>query len=244
MTEFFISPIIILIMVMGWLVVGAVVLIAVTSQNRRRAALQEAALARGWTFDYERKGRRVTTRLGGNSSGVLWTIEVVYVRSSGSSGSGRTFTRWSTDRVTLPDEAVFVGPPMSGNVPDSFDMNNPLVKFGLRMTLRALLEDDPGDMVKVFDRIYRVDAGTDTFREHYTVLATDEEQAHVLVQALESPLIDWSLGHKKRNLPSVMLWGRGLLVKFNDRILDLARLDEIVQLGVRLAEAVEGEQGW
>ena len=68
-TEYFISPVIILIMVVGWLVVGGVVVIAVTSQNRRRAALQEAAASRGWTFEHERKGRRVTTRLGGNSSG-------------------------------------------------------------------------------------------------------------------------------------------------------------------------------
>jgi len=243
-TEYFIStPVIILLMVVSWLVVGTVVVIAVTSQKRRRAALQEAAASRGWTFALEKKGRRSTTILGGESSGVSWTIEAVYVSSSSSSGSGNSFTRWTTDRVKLSDEAVFIGPPMGGNMPESFDMNNSLVRFGLKMTLRALLDEDPGDM-SVFDRIYRVEAGTDTFREHFTVLATDEERAHSLVQAVESPLIDWTLGHKRRDMPSIMLWEHGLLVKFNSRILDMARLDEIVQLGVRLAEAVEGEQGW
>ena len=243
MTEYFISPVIILIMVVGWLVVGGVVLIAVTSQNRRRAALQEMALSRGWTFDHERHGRRSATMLGGQSSGVSWIIEAVYVSSSSSSGSGRSFTRWTTDRVTLPDEAVFIGPPMGGNMPDSFDVNNRLVRFGLRMTLRALLDEDPGDM-SIFDRVYRVEAGTDTFREHFTVLATDEAQAQSLAEAVESPLIDWTLGHKRRDMPTLMFWADGLLMKFNDRILDIARLDEIVQLGVRLTEAIEGEQGW
>jgi hypothetical protein len=244
LTEFFTSmPGILLIVVGGWVVIGGIVVIATTTQNRRMAALAEEAASRGWTYERERQGRRTTVTLSGETEGVRWRIDAVYVRSSSSSGSSTSFTRWTTEAVTLPNEAVFVGPPFLGKVPDSFDMTNPLVKFGVRMTLRSLLEDNPGDL-SVFDRIYMVRAGTDSFNERYSVMATDEGQAREFVQAVESPLLDWALGHKKNELPTSMYWGHGLLVKFNDRYLDMAHFDPIVQLGARLAEAVEGDQGW
>lgn len=232
---------IVLLVVGGWIVIGGIVVIATTAQNRRLAALAEEAASRGWAYQREKRGRRTIISLTGETEGVRWQIDAVHVSSSSSSGSSTTFTRWTTAAVTLPNEAVFIGPPMLGKMPDSFDMSNPLVKFGVRMTLRTLLEDNPGDL-SVFDRIYTVRAGTDSFNERFSVMATDEGQAQEFVLAVESALLDWALGHQKNELPTIMYWERGLLVKFNDRYLDMAHFEPIVQLGARLAEAVKADE--
>ncbi len=226
----------------GWVLVGAVILAIITLNRRAAARHGEAAAARGWQYRKESVGQRTSHFFSGAAADdTPWQLEVTRISSGSSSTTGssnvQTYLRWWTDTPRLPDGAVLVGPRVGANMPPGFDLGGRLAQFVLEKALRDLPGAEPGDAQQLAG-LKPVEVGTETLRDAYSVFATDEEAARSFVSGAEPALIDWSMqGRWRGQTPRVTFWQRGLSVLFDEATLDFARLDQIVDLGRALAQA-------
>ncbi len=214
--------------------------------NRRRSAeLRAAAEARGWSFEDRREGRRLITRYSGtDSDGRAWTIECISVSSSSSSGSVSTQTIWRTEAARLDDAMILIGP--STKSMPAIDLGSGMAQFVLRVLIQHILPDAAGGDEKLLTSLRVVELGSESLREHYMVLTTDEQMAQgFLAGGAERALIDYAMQVRQRDLlPQVAYWERGLQIKVNRRLNRFADLERLVLLGEAMAGSVRTATIW
>ncbi|GAB4476243.1 MAG: hypothetical protein Kow00124_18180 [Anaerolineae bacterium] len=240
------SPVgVIAIMAAFWVVLGAFVLLIMRANRRRAAELRAAAEARGWSFEDLREGRRLITRWSGvDSDGRTWTIESISVSSSSSSGSVSTQTIWRSEAARLDDAMILIGP-SSKNMP-ALDLGSGMAQFVLRVLIQHILPDAAVGDEKLLASLRLVELGSESLREHYMVLTTDEEIARGFLEGgAERALIDYAMQVRQRDLlPQVAYWERGLQIKVNRRLSRLVDLERLAALGEVLAGSVSAATIW
>lgn len=195
MDDIFVS--IIVVIVTGLVIIGIFVITG-RKKKQREAAIQQLAINSGWRYEKINQVQKKGFVLRGEG----WNLESFMESTdrSGEAGSSDwSFTnKWSTDRVTLPDGLVMIGP-KTPNV--QLGQLNGLGNLVLQKALQHMLGADAekaADMVEVF-------VGRTSFRDRFSVWATSQEAAEkALTYELENELLNWKL-----KVPPVL--------KFSDR---------------------------
>jgi len=188
---------IIVVIVTGLVIIG-IFIFAGRKKQQREAAIRQLAVNSGWGYDKINEVQKKGFVLRGEG----WKLES-FMESTNRSGEARSsdwsFTnQWRTDRITLPDGLVMIGP-KTPNV--QLGQLSGLGSLVLQKALQHMLGIDAekaADMVEVF-------VGRTSFRDRYSVWATSQEVAEkALTYELENELLNWKL-----KVPPVL--------KFSDR---------------------------
>lgn len=237
------------IVIVAFFAIDAVVVAVVMMGRRKVAQFEQDCRDRGWTV--ERQGPGFYQRISGSTGGISWVY--LYEQrnynsaTSSSSGSGMRLGRISTESASLPGEVVLVLPHLarSGQVGVIFQSLDKLGGIGrtvLQLFVTRVLEGDDSD-VATFSRIQDVQAGSDGFRQVYSVLATSQDAADKVLRRGESALMaaagdplmaDW-------NKHMVCLfWRKGIVLPAEKQIDSAARLEALATLLSGLADSLKG----
>lgn len=207
------------------------------NQERQKAERDEIAMRRGWFHRTTREGGKHTIEFEGTTDGVTWRYQSVRSSSSTSGGSGSTsdYSRWFTRDVPLPIDSVFILPfGMGRSFPEAIDLNNPLVKMLIRTVFRGLGMN--ASSLPLND-MQHVDAGSDVFREHYSAFATDPALGAETVSQLEETLSQYAASMTSDGqIPLLILWPEGLYLTLDEPYRKPERLEQVIDLGIRLAD--------
>ena len=108
----------------------------------------------------------------------------------------------------------------------------------LRHFVTNILRAAPED-ARVFDAVQPVQAGSETLRQLYTVVATSQMTAsNFLDDDAERMLLElapekWSDTRSLRVM-AVVYWHKGIQLVTQEQILDIGKLEQLIQLGLAL----------
>jgi hypothetical protein len=193
----------------------------ILNQRKKTAARIAACEARGWKYTAVKKG----FHLEGDSNGVPWTLKLI-VSSSNAQSSGSPTTVWETP-VAPSEEIVLFGP----KLPPILTQLN-LGGSVVQMVLKYLLGDDARDIVNVKE-VHS--AGSSSFNELFTVLATTSERANELIDSeVESTVL--KAKERFKTAPVVLRWRDKLQVRLMVGTWSPEDIEALVTLGVEVAE--------
>lgn len=216
--------------------------------DRQRKAQQTARLLttaaeRGWECIPLHGGQITGYHLRGTTRGFRWELETTLAMAPAASGSGATshqtrHTRWQSPDAVCNEGLVLVGPhsrATSAN-PPALESLGGLAGMVVRQALEWMLGQDAAYLADLRE----VPLGSSSFRERYMIWARDERVARrLLTTDAERVLTGWPA-----KLPLVVKLGpRGLQIDLRDaQLLAGADLDQLVDLGIRLAAAWQTER--
>lgn len=244
---------------MTWIIaffVGAFVAAAVyerVQKPKREQAAREArerreaeVARRGWTLEITTGDRRVEYVYSGTTEGVAWRCEM-RAWEAGSrmnrTDQQRQFTRWFTDRATVPDGMLVVWPSFGGQPQPQPGPNVP--QFVMNLLLQPLLTALGGDArdAEMLQRALPVDTGDPALRANYSLRATDPAlmQRFLAAGAREAlaEAAPWLAGRSQpHHLVVAAVRARGLHIVLRGWVDDIGIVDRTAALGARLARTL------
>jgi hypothetical protein len=216
MGDLFVSMIVIVVVAIG---VGAIFFFMGKKKKAREQAIQLLAEKSGW--NYERIS--TTQQSGFILSAQDWVLEAVASSGSSSSEAGSTnisfANTWRTNRVTSSAGMVLIGPKL------------PSVNLGGlgEMLIHKALQMMIGDEADQALGLKEVFIGRTSFRERFSVWATDEENAaNLLTYELENELLNW----KYKEIPVIKFSADGVsIISRQERMDTPEKVQALVDLG-------------
>jgi hypothetical protein len=216
------------------------------------ARLEQQSMERGWQYHSFREGSTATHNISGKTDHVSWQIEShKHTSTSGRSSNTVRYTRWWTEDVSLSGEVVLILPKEMGSAFQAFNqakapgsapgglagLASSFIQMVLRHLVTEILNAAPDDAA-VFENIQLVQAGSESLRQHYTILATseltasrflDEDAERMLLSLVATP----GSAQQMRTM-AVVYWHRGIQFIVSQQIDDIDKLEQLVRLGVAL----------
>lgn len=204
--------------------IALAIVAAIVYAIRSKAASDQARLAlaneHGWT--YSAGGGGTVFELAGTNDGVDWVLRAKRSRSSSSSGTSKTTTKWRTVRPR-GGPAVFAGP----KLPD-------LVKAGLgQKVVLYMLKAILGDDAEQLQGLETVNLGSITLGRDYDLVSTDGEAAKAWIEPVAADLVAFPGG----DVPVVGRWRDELFIQVDGAVDDPEVLLAMIGVGTKLAQA-------
>lgn len=221
------------------------------------ARLEQQSLERGWQYNAYREGNTTSFNFSGKTNGVSWEMESYYRYSSSSrhSSSSVRYTRWWTEAAALPDDVVLLVPKQSGSPLQAMGTVNmsslkggqgmlagfasSMIQMILNYLVTNVLHAAPED-AQAFENVQQVQAGSEALRQLYMVLSTSEGTAsRFLDEDAERLLIEMApragFGGPQLRTMAVVYWHRGIQFIVDGQIMEIDKLEQLIQLGLALA---------
>lgn len=226
----------------GGLLPPILIYIFIRYLNRRlQTAVAEGAASRGWEADFARP-RPVVFALRGRSQDISWEIVASHGRGKTIGGVSTTHSsglNWTTESVKLPGKVILIAPIPKGKWMPQFTKKSFASAFLIPFILKSFLGSDAGDLSGV-EPVELVPPG---LKENFIVLSNDPAQAQSFLQGkAASVLLQWNEQPDTRIKAGIVLWQKGLQVRFGEVIRDFHLLDQIVNFGTRLARSLKENQ--
>jgi hypothetical protein len=191
-----------------------------SQQTKQRIADIEA---KGWTHSKRPKGRGFVVE--GQTDDVLWTLTLIQSNQSNNSGSS-TQTVWSTP-AEPSDDVVLAGP----KLPQA------LLALGLgggvaQMLLKLILGDEAKDLVGAVE----VTLDDPAFHQSFSVVSTNQQAAETLLTDEVRSALRSSVS--SAGAAVVLRWKNRLEVRLKQGTWTVDEMQELVDLGVRVAAGV------
>lgn len=201
---------------------GMVGFVALLIRHQRKTTAERIAAceARGWQYSERKNGFQIA----GESDGVQWTMTLRVTKGANQS-NGRTETIWEASAPTLEDVVLF-GPKLPP-VLAKINLGGSLVQFALSY----LLGSDAKDLADVQEV---QSAGSASFNEQFTVLATSSECAEALIDSDLEAIVFKALAKLKKPLV-VLRWRDRIQVRLFTHTKSPADMDAMVKVGLEVA---------
>ena len=209
---------IIVIVVVG-IAVAAIFVITSRKKKESEKAIQQLAANSGWA--YEKVSRTQQTGFILNAGD--WTLEALAssTNSPGEAGSSDiSFANtWRTTRVTSPSGMVLIGPKTP-----SMNLGG-LGELFLQKALRLMIGEEADQAIGLKE----VFVGRTSFRDRFSVWATDQENAaNLLTYDLENELLNW----KFKEIPVIKFNANGVdIISRQERLDSPEKVQALVDLG-------------
>lgn len=208
----------IVIVVVG-VAVAAIFVISGKKKSEREKAIQQLAMKNGWQYEKVHQ----THEKGFILRGEDWTLEAIASTNDTPSQAGSSevsfANTWHTNRVNSPGGMVLIGPKVpSVNLGGLGDM---LLQKALQMMIGEEADQAVG-LKEVF-------VGRTSFRDRFSVWATDQENAEkLLTYELENELLNW----KMKEIPVIKFSAGGVeIITRQDRMDTPEKVQAVVDLG-------------
>lgn len=255
----------------GFIVLIIVLAVGASVLGARRFAkastrLEQQSMERGWQYHGYREGSMSSHNISGKTNSIAWQIESRYQsnpsRGRNNSGSTVRYTRWWTEAAALSGEVVLLIPKGAGGAFQAIssanamksapgmlaEMASSLIQMAMRHLVTEVLRAAPED-ARAFENLQQVQAGSDALRQHYAVLATHEKTAsRFLDEDAERLLIELAptatgfSGQRLRTM-AVVYWHKGIQFIVDGQIVEIDKLEQLVQLGLALVSG-QKESSW
>lgn len=201
-----------------------------TRRKHRRLLREFTPLAKGleWNIE-ESEVEGPAIRLQGKTpSGIGWEMIL-----AGRDRKGNHLSRWHSSEIVLEGGAVVIGHvPQGATVEDVEEELTPEQMRAEVLWRKAYLrfgEDVPEEVIPY-------EAGSLSFREHFTTLAlTKENISHLLDSSIEALLLDWIHSHPQNAPPLILFTEKGLTLA-TEQLHDFNAIEDLVKIGTAMAE--------
>jgi hypothetical protein len=224
--------------------------------EEQKMKMRDEVMARGWTYDASMEviPDQEEHHFSGEKSGIQWKYDIELWHDSG--GDNKRFSRWHTESVTLPGEAVLILPNFGGATFQIGDSTQPLgqqtgmmgmvMNMLLKFLVTQVLQADASD-AELLKGVRVVQAGGAMLREKYVIMGSDENSAGRLLDSdAETVLLEWAAQFNSRTHPkltAIVFWQKGLSISIGYPTYDLNMVEKVVDLGLALASGQKGS-GW
>lgn len=206
--------------------------------RRLQTAVAEGAASRGWEADFSRP-RPVAFALRGRTQEIPWEMAAMHGRGKTLGGTSATRSAglyWTTEAVKLPGKVILIAPMPKGKLIPKFSPKGFVGSFIVPLILKNFLGPDAGDLSAV-EPVELIPPG---LKENFIVLSNDPAQAQSFLQGKAAGiLLQWNEQPEPRIKAGIVLWHKGLQVRFGEAIRDFHLLDQIVNFGTRLAQSLK-----
>ena len=199
-------------------------------KKRRDHEFRQMVQEKGWQVERVQQPLLTGYKLFGKDAGSQWTLETLAQASPREAGPGSSevshSTRWWTEDITLPDNAIVFGP---GTGPDTAKMFNSFGAIFLQKALQVMLGKD----AQWAARLSPVEINNPALREKFLIMA---EHNRGVDQLLSVPVENVLSALSEKHKVIVTLRNNGLEIRLpEEQVMDRQTLEQIVNLGKTIA---------